>query len=609
MVVQGQNDSPDGGRRSQDPSAAPVKAPDRHLVAVLAADAVDYSRRMDLNQERAYQDLVECRKIMSENVRRHGGATVSTPGDFLLAAFDSSSDALQAALKMQAAVSQRNAAIARDRRFEFRIGLGLGEIIKAEGDIHGTAVNVAARLQQLAPPGGVLVAGSVYDTVPRDTDIGFRYVGTKQLRNISQPVRAYAAFWSARDDAAAVSGGLAASGSAPLLELDESGLRRPCIRITGFEPLSPDNGTRLVASGIVEELVTVLSRLQGSLIVRSAEPSGDGNHGGGRNAYRLSGSVRLQQNQLVVTARLSDEGSAETRWAERYVYGSDDDLDIPQVIAREVVAALQIALTDGQQAALWLSRTTNFRAWENFLRGHDQEGRYRRECHLAARRFYEHALAHDPDYIAAIVALAFCHLDEIRLGWSRDDEWSFSEVERLRERAAAIDPAYPELHGLEAYMHLHRGEHEAALSAMRRAIQLEPRSPELTGYLGALLDSVGRQDEAVEAYAAAMRLSAHCPAWIASNLALTCCALGRLDEAEGTYQALLREHPDYVRALIGLSAVYVRQARPREAQQAARRVLVLDPSFTTQEWRRRQPFSNKAVLDAFVADLRAAGLP
>lgn len=90
MVVQGQNDSPDGGRRSQDPSAAPVKAPDRHLVAVLAADAVDYSRRMDLNQERAYQDLVECRKIMSENVRRHGGATVSTPGDFLLAAFDSS---------------------------------------------------------------------------------------------------------------------------------------------------------------------------------------------------------------------------------------------------------------------------------------------------------------------------------------------------------------------------------------------------------------------------------------------------------------------------------------------------------------------------------------
>jgi Flp pilus assembly protein TadD len=173
----------------------------------------------------------------------------------------------------------------------------------------------------------------------------------------------------------------------------------------------------------------------------------------------------------------------------------------------------------------------------------------------------------------------------------------------------AIDPGYPELHALFAYMHLHRGDHEAALAAMRHAQELEPRSPELTGYLGALLDSIGRQDEAVEAYAAAMRLSAHCPAWIASNLALTCCAVGRLEEAEHTYRALLREHPDYLRALIGLSALYVRQARLREARATARRVLLLDPSFKTQDWRRRQPFSDPATLDAFVADLAAAGLP
>lgn len=607
MVVQGQNDSPGGGQWPADQPTARLAEVGRHLVAVLAADAVDYSRRMDMDQERAYQDLVECRKVMAENVRLHGGATVATPGDFLLAAFDSSSNALQAALTMQGAVAQRNAAAAPDRRFEFRIGIGLGEIIRADGDIHGTAVNVAARLQQLAPPGGVLVAGGVYDAVSRDSDIGFRYLGTKQLRNISQPVRAYAAFWSTKDDSA--TDGPAAAEARGALELDESGLRRPCIEVAGFEPLSPDNDTRLVASGIVEELVTALSRLQGSLIVRHTGPRSGDIRSSGRNLYRLSGSVRLLQNQLVVTARLVDEGNAEARWAERYVYGLGDDLDIPQVIAREVVAALQIALTDGQQAALWLSRTTNFRAWENFLRGHDQEGRYRRECHIAARRCYEHALAHDPGYITAIVALAFCHLDEIRLGWSRDDEHSFAEVERLSKRAAAIDPADPELRALHAYMHLHRGEHEAALAAMRHAIELEPRSPQLTGYLGALLDSVGRQEDAIEAYAAAMRLSAHCPAWIASNLALTCCALGRLDEAERTYQALLREHPDYVRALIGLSALRVRQARLSDAQQAARRVLMLDPSFTTQEWRRRQPFSDKALLDAFVDDLRAAGLP
>lgn len=607
MVVQGQNDSPGGGQWPADQSAARLAETGRHLVTVLAADAVDYSRRMDLDQERAYQDLVECRKVIAEHVRLHGGATVATPGDFLLAAFDSSANALQAALTMQAAVGQRNAAAAPDRRFEFRIGIGLGEIIRADGDIHGTAVNVAARLQQLAPPGGVLVAGGVYDAVPRDSGIGFRYLGTKQLRNISQPVRAYAAFWATRGEGAADAATATAVGDA--LELDESGLRRPCIEVAGFEPLSADNDTRLIASGIVEELITALSRLQGSLIVRHTGARGGDDRSFGRNLYRLSGSVRLLQNQLVVTARLVDENSAETRWAERYVYGLGDDLDIPQVIAREVVAALQIALTDGQQAALWLSRTTNFRAWENFLRGHDQEGRYRRECHAAARRFYEHALAHDPSYIAAIVALAFCHLDEIRLGWSRDDEHSFAEVERLSKRAATIDPADPELHALHAYMHLHRGEHEAALAAMRHAVELQPRSPELTGYLGALLDSVGRQEEAIEAYAAAMRLSAHCPAWIASNLALTCCALGRLDEAERAYQMLLREHPDYVRALIGVSALRVRQARLRDAQQAARRVLMLDPSFTTQEWRRRQPFSDKAILDAFVTDLKAAGLP
>jgi len=624
--------APGGDRRDPAPSSTTKPAElDRHLVAVLAADAVNYSQRMDVDEERAYHDLVACREIMLEKVRMYGGATVSTPGDFLLAAFESSSSALRAALSIQSAIAQRNTATESDGRFEFRIGIGLGDIIRVAGDIHGTAVNVAARLQQLASPGGVLVAGGVYDAVSRQSGVGFHYVGTRKLKNISQPVRVYAAFWLANGTegaAASAHGGRGPHEAPPPPALDEGGLRRPSIEIAGFEALTPGDDTRLVAAGIVEEIVTALGRLQGSLIVRyavtrpdagRAAARGDEGRGdetraeegrvGDRNRYRLSGSVRLLQSELVVTARLVDEGSAVTRWADRYVYGLSDSLDIPQVIAREVVAALQIALTEGQQAALWNSRTTNFRAWENFLRGHDQEGRYRRECHLAARRFYEHALAHDPRYIAAIVALAFCHLDEIRLGWSHDDDHAFAEATRLSGQAAAIDADYPDLHALIAYMHLHRGNHDAALSSMRHALELEPRSPELAGYLGTLLDSIGRQEEAIEAYKAAMRLSSYCPAWIASNLALTFCVVGRLEEAEHTYQSLLSEHPDYVRAHIGLSAVHVRQGRLGDARKAARAVLSLDPNFKTEDWGRHQPFSDKATIDAFIADLKAAGLP
>jgi len=599
-------------RRDPDPGAtSPDAEPGHQLVAVLAADAVNYSRRMDNDEDGAYRDLVECRRIMAEEIHLAGGGIVSTPGDFLLAAFGSGSDALRAALSMQSAIARRNQAAGPGRSFDFRIGIGLGDIIKAGDDIHGTAVNVAARLQQLAAPGGVLIAGSVYDAVSHQSGIGFRFVGTKKLRNLSQPVQVYAAFWPGDASVSRRSTDVERrpAGTWTALDLDAAGFQRPCIEVADFDPLTAGEDTRLIAAGIDEEIITALSRVQGSLIVRQAARASQAAAADGRDRYLLSGSVRLVQDELIVTARLIDAESSVTRWADRFAYGPDDKLDIPQVIAREVVAALQITLTDGQQAELWKLGTTSFRAWESFLRGHDQESRYRRECHVAARRFYAAALEADLGYIAAVVALAFCHLDEIRLGWSRDEDRSFAEANRLSQQAAIIDPDYPDLHALIAYMHLHRGDHEAALRAMRHAQELEPRSPELAGYLGALLDSIGRQHDAIEAYKQAMSLSSHCPAWIASNLALTFCAVGLLEDAERTYLTLLDEHPDYVRAHIGLSAVYVRQDRWHEAQGAARRVLMLDPNFRTEEWRRHQPFSDTATLDAFVADLTTAGLP
>ncbi len=574
---------------------APAGLRRRRLAAVLALDAVGYSQRMEVDEDRVYRALLECRGIMRSRIEGHGGKVAGTPGDFLLALFESGADAVDAALALQAAIAARNQRLDTADRLDFRAGIALGDVIEDFGEAYGTAVNLAARLQAIAAPGRVVVSESIRHLLKEQKALTFRNLGEQRLKHLREPMHVFLVHNSAEI--------LALPVLVPDLE-DEPAPRKPSLGIEPFKSLSPGESAQLFAAGVTDDLLTTLSRLTGSVAVsemRSAAASGP-------DHYRLEGVVRLFADRLRVTARLIRSEDATTIWADRLEYQMDQTIDLSETIAREVITALQITLTEGEQARLWSRRTTSGRAWELFLKGHDLERRYRRESHPEARTWYERSLTEDPNYVVAIVALAFCHLDEIRLGWSAAPEASLAEAQRLAERAGALDPDYPDLLALSAFISFEQNNYTVAVELGLKAVALEPRSAELNAYLGALYDTLGRYDEAVEAYRRAMTLSPYHSAWIASNLGLTYCMMGRLAASERVFRQVAKHHPDYLRAYIGLAVVESRLGREEEARRAAAMVKRLDPVFRAEEWARAQLYTDPAVVDAFVADLMRAGV-
>jgi adenylate cyclase len=568
----------------------------RRLAAVLALDAVGYSLRMEGDEDRVYRALLDCRRLMRSIIEAHGGRVVGTPGDFLLALFESGFDAVEAALAIQASLADRNSAVDQMDRLEFRAGIALGDVIEEYGEAYGMAVNLAARLQTLAAPGRVVVSDPIRHLLKEQKAVAFRNLGEQRMKHMREPIRVHLVHSSTE----------IVSGPLLLPDLDEEPApRKPSLVIEPFKSLTPGENAQLLAAGVTDELLTSLSRLTGSLAVydvRSAD-------GGGPDRYRLDGVVRLSPDRLRLTARLVRTEDSATIWADRLEYRMDETVDLSEAIAREVVTALQITLTEGEQARLWSRRTTSARAWELFLKGHDLERRYRRETHREARTWYERALREDPGYVVAVVAMAFCHLDEIRLGWSTTPDASLNEAERLAERAQAINPDYADLYALRAFIAFERNDHAQAVQLAREAVALEPRSAELNAYLGALYDTLGRHEEAVDCYHRAMDLSPYHSAWIASNLGLTYCIMGRLAASERAFRQVVKHHPDYLRAYIGLAVVESRLGHEEEARHAAAVVKRLDPLFRAEEWGRAQLYTDPAVVGAFLADLKRAGVP
>lgn len=586
----------------QSTSAAEGK---RRLAIVLAADAVDFARHMGLDEQAAVTTLLDCRAILSDVVNAHGGSIVGTPGDFLLALMPTARQAVEGALSIQARLAERNEAVEQTHRAEFRIGIGMGEIYEHGSDVLGDAVNVAARLQAIAAPGGIVVSGSVRDLLGPSDLFVFEYLGDQTLKNLLTPVRVYGVV-KTRDLDRPASGAAAPSGPSRLADRLPI---KPVVEIEPFKPVHDTAEERLFAGALADELLTMLVRLSNSLLVREAQAGGPREPSRGQRIYALTGSVRHSPESLRINARLSMKGSGDAIWAERFEYGASQLLDVQERIAREVVTAIQVTLTEGEQARLWANATTSVRAWELFQQGHDLERRFSRFTHIEARRCYAQALERDPTYISALIALAFCHLDEIRLGWTEDIDHAFTQAQSLHARAQAIDPGNAESHALRAYIELHRCNDQNAVEAMETAVRLAPQSSEMAAYLGSIYHTVGRYEDAIIAYRRSMWMNSHYPAWIATNLGFVLCVVGLVHEARRTFLGVVSHHPDYVRAHLGLAIVYRRLGFMDDARLAAAEVRRLDPLFTTAQWMQDRPYADTAVAEAFVADMRAVGLP
>jgi len=482
----------------------------RRLAAIFAADVAAYSRLMGADEEGTHERLkAHLGELVNPKIREHRGRIVKNTGDGFLAEFQSVVDAVRCAGDIQRGMVDRELEVPEERRIRFRIGVNLGDVIAEEHDIFGDGVNVAARLEALAEPGGICVSRVVRDQVRDRLDYTFEDLGEQQVKNIARPVRVY----RVRDRAISTAG--PAPASSQPLPLPE----KPSIAVLPFQNMSGDPEQEYFADGMVEEIITALSRIRWLFVIarnssftykgQAVDVKRIGRELGVR--YVLEGSVRKGGNRVRVTAQLIDATNATHVWADRYDRDLSDVFAVQDEITASVAAVIEPALAEAEQQRVLRKPPERLDAWEACQRGFWHFHRYASEENRVALDFFRQAIGLDPNFAPARYGYA------LALQW---DIWYFSarpflEVQgAAREeamRAVSLDDKDAMAHAVLAHMMMWGGEWEEAIAQARTAFALNPNSAFVISMLGCVLGFGGHREEALERLRQAMRASPHDP--------------------------------------------------------------------------------------------------
>ncbi len=601
---------------------------ERKLAAILSADVVGYSRLMGDDEPATIETLAAYREVFIAHIERHRGHVVDAKGDALLAEFASVVDALAGAVEIQRELAERNTALTDQRRMDFRIGINLGDVVVKDGTIYGDSVNIAARLESLADPGGVAISRMAHESVGSKLPLQYEYLGEQRLKNIAEPVRVYRVLleWagertvSAQPDAAEATGvDPAGTGSAGP---GASGRAAPKLSIVvlPFDNLSDDPEQTYFSDGLTEDLITDLSKLTGlSVISRNSAFTYKGRpvkvEQVGRElgvSYVLEGSVRRAGGRLRLTAQLIDVASGHHVWAERYDRQIADIFDVQDEITRNIVTALHVELIEGEQARVWRKSTESPQAYDTYLRGLDLARRTTNaQMNNQAIRLFEQAIAIDPDFAQAYVSLAWRYFEGGASGWveAESGEGGSATAIELAQKAIALDEANAGAHSVLGACHLLKCEFEQALAEAERAVSLDPDNADATARLGRIQVYTGKIELAVGTILRAMRQAPNYPAWYALALGQAYFAQENYDQAIAALSEMTAKLPDSLRAHVMLAAIYSIQNRNEEAEAEAREVRRIEPNFKLADWAASLPVYRRGEAgNPVVKALQEAGL-
>ena len=582
----------------------------RRLAAIVAADVVGYSRLMEADEAGTLARLKALRKeLIDPKVAQYRGRIVKTTGDGVLVEYPSVTDAVQCSVEIQQAMAERNRTVPPDRRMEFRVGINLGEIIFEGDDIYGTGVNVAARLESMAEPGGICISGTVHDQIQSIMGLTYRDMGERKVKNIEQPVRSFSVQPGSVDDppAAAPAPGGPDTASAPA----------PSIAVLPFTNMSADAEQEFFADGISEDIITALSKISGLAVIarnstfaykgKSVRVQEIGRDLGVR--YVLEGSVRKAGDRVRITAQLIDATDGHHVWAARFDRDLSDIFDLQDEITSNVVTALHVRLVEGEQARLWQKSTENLAAWECLVQGLPCFRRFTGEDNARARRLFEQAVALDPDYATGWVWLAWTYWAEARFLWAESPSEAAARATELARKALALDGELAECHAVLGALHLMARDYDEAFRAGERAVALAPNGADVTALLAVTLNWSGEPAAACDLITKAMRLSPGYSAWYDSVLAHAYRLLGRLEEAVAIYREAIARNPNHIGPHIGLTSCFAELGREAEARAEAEEILKISPGFTLSRYSEsltyKDPEHARRSLDA----LAKAGLP
>jgi adenylate cyclase len=600
---------------TEGPADIPATSVERRLAAILSADVKGYSRLMGEDEVATVRTLTDYRELMTTQTHRHRGRVVDSPGDNVLAEFASVVDAVKCAVDIQQEFKARNAELPAHRKMEFRIGINLGDVIVEGERIYGDGVNIAARLESLADPGGICISGTVYDQIENKLPVQYEYLGEQTVKNIAKPVRA----WRVVMDGATADAGhkisSARAGEQHREEARSSKLRRvrparvlvaglllaagtfiairylsrpqvspqssapvaqevatlplpdkPSIVVLPFVNLSKDPDQEYFSDGLTEVLTGDLSRISSLFVIardsaftykgKAVKVQDVGREMGVR--YVLEGSVLKVDDQVRITAQLIDATTGYHLWSERYDRPLHNILTLQDEIVRKIVTTLKLQLALEEIGDIVRKHTDNLEAYDAYLRGVAYSLRFTQEGNAQARQMFEKAFTLDPQYAEACARLSLTYMMDWVFRWSAD----FQTLERasaLAKQAVALDDSLPWAHVSLSWVYSYQQQHEQAIAEGERAIALDPNNAASYAFDAQMLNLAGRPEEAVRAVKQAMRLNPRYPPWYLFELGHAYQMTGRYAEAITTLKESIRRNPNFTYAHSALAVSYLWQ--------------------------------------------------
>jgi adenylate cyclase len=547
---------------------------ERKLVAILAGDVVGYSRLMGADEEGTLTTLKAHRhELLDPKTTEHHGRTVKLTGDGALVEFGSLVDAVRCGVEIQNGMARRNADVPWERRIVFRIGINHGDVMVEGDDIYGDGVNVAARLEALAEPGGICLSGTSYDMIQGRLDVPFRDLGFHEVKNIARPVRVWA--WG--------EGAVAADGGGR-----QQRAGRPSVAVLPFTNMSGDAEQEYFADGITEDIITDLSKVSGLFVVaRNSAFTYKGKPVKVQQVshdldvrYVLEGSVRKAMNRVRITAQLVDGGDGGHLWAERYDRDLTDIFGVQDEIAHSIVDALKVRLLPRESRAIRKVRTTHVEAYQFYLRGRQFFNRHTMKSYDVARRMFARAIDIDPGYAQAHAGIADC--DAFRYS-NLDPEVSLEDILAASARALELDPDLAEARASRGLALSLNERHDEAAREFERALQLDPDSFEGHYFCARACLKRGKHADAAMHFERAAEVA---PDDYQSLMQLGTAYRALGHESDGALadrrcleraERELERYPENPRAAYAGALALISEGEPERAQEWAERALWIDP--------------------------------
>jgi adenylate cyclase len=620
----------------------------RKISAIWSADVAGYSRLMGEDEEATVRTISTYRETMADLIAQHRGRLIDSPGDNLLAEFASVVDSLRCAVEIQQKLAAMNTRLAENRRMVFRIGINVGDVIEKDGRLYGDGVNVAARLESLAEPGGITISGTAYDQVKQKLPYRFEFIGEQPVKNIQDPVRTYRVVTGTEAPARAVrvepngrrlprAGMLglitaaivvlaigfyfwadmharSLSDRSPMGPAGDPLAQRASIAVLPFKNLSGDPQQEYFSDGITNDIITDLSRFRDLLVIASntvftykSKPVNIQSVGRELGVgYILEGSVQKVGDRVRINAQLIDAADETHLWAERYERDYADIFKLQNDLVQSIVATLAVNISQTERARAMRKQPQDLQAYDYLLRGWALYHRRTRVSNNQAGKMFAKAVELAPHYAAAYVGLGWVDYAKVGYGWTEFPQKALKSAFASGRKALELDASSASAHTLLCNVYTFQNQYDLAIREAEQALELNPNDAYALSQLGWALLWAGRLDEAVAALEMSLRLdnTSVRNAWL--HLGTAYYLKGQYGQALEILEKGVVKRPDFVGYHIALAATYARLGRPDDARRAANFVHRLDPFFKVKSF--GTAFREPAHRAAIVEGLREAGL-